>query len=437
VTKKNQRSLRVWIATAATAILCWLYVPTSSIDRHAFLFFAQLNHGHDVNVSGDGSHRSPWQLRWNPDDSDSNNTPVSITLNDDPDGFFQSSPHAPVDIAVILNNMQRLGARRVAYAPLLAWANPDPIGLTALETQMNAFESIAIAVPLTRGAVMEPMPAAFRRASLPIEDIKGNIKALPVINRASIPNMIYGTDNTLAGFQVLDSEPDNEAMPLLARWDYRVVFAFPLLAAMQQLQLKPEDLTIQVGESIKLGDKGPTIAIDEFGRLVKKAEHKTNLLEIPAEALIDGKKDLLKNHSFTASIISDHRSINESAIAEFNRILAPSILFLTTGNSSQTRAYHRLSSSQEIYTLLTLTLFVALATPIPGIYRLLVYIAITCTCVLIHYTIASYTHYWLPGIPALAGIAIAMVASSFGRKKGATAYLPIDDGLNYVRYSGQ
>lgn len=437
MTKKTQRYLRVWIATAATAILCWIYVPTSRIDRQVFLAFAQINHGSDVNVSGDGSHRSPWQLQLRSDESDTKNAPVIITLNDDPNGFFQSSPHAPVDIAVIFSNMQRLGARRVAYAPLMAWENPDAIGLTALETQMDTFESIVMAVPLTRGAVMEPMPAAFRRASLPIEDIKGNLEALPIINRASIPHMIYGNENTLAGFQVLDSEPASDAIPLLARWDYRIVLAFPLLTAMQQLQLKPEDLTIRVGESIKLGNNGPTIAIDEFGRLAKTTNHNSSLLEIPAEALIDGKKDLLKNHSFTSPIISDHRSINESAITKFNRALVSTIFSLTAGNSAQARTFPRLSSSQEIYTLIALTLFLALATPIPGMYRILVYIAITCTCLLVHYTIASFTHHWLPGIPAIVACVVAMVVSSLGRKKGETAYLNINDGLNYVHYSGQ
>lgn len=437
MTKKNQRSLRVWIAAATTAILCWIYVPASRVDRQAFLAFAQLNHGQSVKISGDGSRSVPWQLQWNPDDSNAKNMPVIITLNDDPNGFFQSSPHAPVDIAVILSNMQRLGARHAAYAPLLAWENPDAIGLTALETQMDAFESMVIAVPLTRGAVMEPMPAAFRRASLPIEDIQGNIEALPVINRASIPNMIYGNANTLAGFQVLDSEPAGEGIPLLARWDYRVVFAFPLLTAMQQLQLHPSDLTIHVGKSIKLGNQGPTIAIDEFGRLAKTAAQNSSLLEIPAEALINGKKDLLKNHTFAAPIITDHRNINESAIAKFNRLLARSILTLIADKSTQDQTYPRLSSSQEIYTLLTLTLFLALATLVPGMYRILAYIAIGCACLLIHYSIASFTHHWLPGIPALAAVVAAMITSSFGRKRGETAYLTIDDGLNYVHYSGQ
>lgn len=435
--KKTQLFLRVWIATAATAILCWIYVPTSRIDRQVFLAFAQLNHGPDVNISGDGSHRIPRQTRWNPDHADANNKPVIITLNDDPDEFFQSSPHAPVDIAVIFSNMQRLGARRVAYAPLLAWEKPDAIGLTALETQINTFESIVIAVPLTRGAVMETMPAAFRRASLPAEDIKGSIDALPVINRASIPNIIYGNDNTLAGFQILDSEPTGEATPLLARWDHRVVFAFPLLAAMQQLQLKPEDLIIQVGKSIRLGNQGATIAIDEFGRSPKTTTRHSSTLEIPAEALINGKKDILKNHPFTNPIISDHRSINETAIAEFNRALSPSILSITADHSIRAQIYSRLNSSQEIFVLLTLCLFLAMATPIPGMYRLLVYIAITCTCLLIQYTVASFTHHWLPGIPSLAAIAVAMIVSSLGRKKRETAYLAINDGLNYVHYSGR
>ena len=412
-------------------------MPTSGIDRQAFLAFAKLNHGPNVNISGDGSRRIPWQLQWNTDHANANNKPVIVTLNDDPDGFFQSFPHAPVDIAVIFNNMQRLGARRAAYAPLLAWENPDAIGLTALETQMNTFESIVIAVPLTRGAVMETMPAAFRRASLPIEDIKGNIDALPVVNRASIPNIIYGNDNTLAGFQILDSEPAIEATPLLARWDYRVVFAFPLLAAMQQLQLNPEDVIIQVGKSIRLGNQGPTIAIDEFGRIPKTTTHHSSILEIPAEALINGKKDLLKNHPFTTPIISDQRSINEAAIAEFNRTLSPSILSITADHSTQAQTYSRLNSSQEIYTLLTLSLFLAMATPIPEMYRLLAYIAITCACLLIHYTVASFTHHWLPGIPSLAAIAVAMIASSFRRKKVKPAYLTINDGLNYVHYSGQ
>ncbi len=434
MTRKTQRFLRVWITAAATAVICWVYVPTSPVDASAFMAFARINHGPEVKVSGHGSHTSPWQVQWNPDHADTKNRPVIITLHDDPNGFFQSSPHAPVDIAVILSNIQRLGARHLACAPLLAWENPDAIGLTALETQMDKFHSMVIAVPLARGAVLEPMPAAFRRASLPIEDIHGDIQGLPVINRASIPNLIYGNDNTLAGFQILDSEPPGDAIPLLARWDYRIVLAFPLLAAMQQLELRPEDLTIHVGESIRLGKQGPVVPIDEFGRLDKTTNSNPKLLEIRAEALIDGQPDLFKNHTFSAPIICDHRSINESAITSFNRTLTSTIMSITSGQSSQIRNFPRLKPSQEIYMLLALTVLLALATPLPFMPRLLLHIAVTCACLLIQYTVLSYTHHWLPGIPGLAAIAAALVISSLPRKKGPTAYLNPKDGLSYVRY---
>lgn len=435
MTRKSQRSLRVWIAAAATAAVCWIYVPSSPVDGHAFLAFARINHGHEVKISGKGNHASPWQVQWNPDHSDTKNQPVIISLNDDPNSFFQSSPHAPVDIAVILSNIQRLGARHLACAPLLAWENPDAIGLTALETQMGKFHSVVIAVPLTRGAVLEPMPAAFRRASLPIEDVRGDVQGLPIINRASIPNIIYGNDNTLAGFQILDSAPSGDAIPLIARWDYRIILAFPLLAAMQQLELRPEDLSIHVGESIRLGKQGPIVAIDEFGRLAKTNNSKPKLLEIPAEALIDGQSDLLQNHAFNAPIICDHRSINESAITSFNRTLSSTVMSMTSGQSSQTRNFPRLKPSQEIYILLALTILLAIATPLPLMPKLLLHIALACSCLLIQYTVLSYTHHWLPGIPALAAITAAALISPLHRKKGETAYLKPKDGLNYIRYS--
>ena len=251
--------LRLPLCAALAALAGWHFLPGTAIDRALFHLVARSQANPPFFISGNGSFTQPWQLRTiaTVPRVDSGSAPLIVSLGDDAGAFFQSSPPSPIDMAVILNNFQRLGANQASIAAVLAWDAPDPIGLAALDKVLGRFDSLVMAAPLTRGAVAEPMPEAFRNASLPLSHAKGDITALPVVNRIPLTGVILGRENTRAGFQSIDYEAASRFPPLMARWDDRIVFAFPLLVALQRFDLPLEGMEIRPGEYPQTRTAGP------------------------------------------------------------------------------------------------------------------------------------------------------------------------------------
>lgn len=437
MTGKTHLFLRTGIAAIVVALACWFWLPHTTLEKRAFAAMVGLEpQPRPEAITGNGTKGSPWRIQAPLTGDQLGHAPTVVTLNDDPEAIFQSYPHAPIDLAVIFSNMHRLGARKLACSPLLAWEAPDPIGLTALEEQINAFDTLIIAAPLTRGPVMQALPDPFRRASLPLEDIRGTTASLPVVNRVSLPNMIYGGDNTIAGFQVIDSEPAGDTTPLLARWDYRVVLAFPLLAAMQQLDVPVTQLRIHMGKSIQLGADGPRIPIDNFGRTTTPLTPPKLPPFIPAEKLIDANPSRVAKSNFSSPLLCDRRGNMDPASLEFNRHLPATIQSMTRDTVPiVTHTYTRSIPSGEIYTLFTIaTLLAALAT-LPTWIRMLSFIAVIFACITIQSLVLQHFQLWLPGLPGCAATLAAALASLGGAPRTGTL-LQATDGIDYVRYNG-
>jgi hypothetical protein len=219
-----------------------------------------------------------------------------LAIGDDPLRVFEQSPPSAGDFAVILAQLQRQQHRQVALALPLAWDDPDPIALAALDQQLGSFSLAITASPLVRGVSPKPIPPAFLRASLPMAQVTGDSRVLPLVNRTAHASVLLGSTATLAGFTLLESEdaPDfapqhaTPGPPLLARWDDRVVLAVPLLVAMAHAGVTPEQLHIELGRHIRVGADGPLVPIDEFGRLaVGAAPGRPAFPATPAEALIE------------------------------------------------------------------------------------------------------------------------------------------------------
>ena len=203
--------------------------------------------------------------------------------------------------------------RHLATAAVLAWDTPDPIGLMALDKAIARFDSLVMAAPLARGATPEPMPPAFRNASIATDDVHGDTSLFPVVNRIPLSGIILGRENTLAGFQTLDSTPSRGFTQLIARWDDRFVFAFPLLVALQRFDFPVDGIEIRPGEYLKLSPSGPVIPLDRYGRLAVPVHPISPYAEFPAEALIDGGDDLFPKQAPEPVILRDDRSAAETA----------------------------------------------------------------------------------------------------------------------------
>ena len=402
---------RWFIASFVAAVagaLCWSLIPGTELDRWAFDRVARGFANPPFFIAGAGSHQDPWKLRTSDTNrkTDKLHAPLVVSLDDDLEGFFQSSPPSPVDLAVIFKNLQRLGVNRVSSGAVLAWSDPDPIGLTALDKVISGFDSLVMAAPLSRGAAPESMPQAFRNASLPITAVQGDTSLLPSVNRIPIPGVILGGENTMAGFQALETEKTAERPPLLARWEDRVVFAFPVIAVMRHLGLPLDGVEIHPGRSLKLGPQGPMVPIDRFGRLNVPIQPVSAFAEIRAESLIDAEPGLFPETARSPIVLRDDRSESEPATQAFSRHLPAMISAISSdAGLSKTRVFPRVGVPWEVFQL-TLAAAMALMTcGMSPFTRNIVFLLWASLAIAAQFLAAGFVQAWLPGLPCLAALA--------------------------------
>lgn len=408
-----QLRLCVLLTAAVATLVAWKWIPGTRLDRAAFGTVARGSANGPLFITGAGSHSNPWKLQtFSPHSKpDQRQAPIIVSLGDDLEGFFQSNPPAPIDLAVIFSNFQRLGAEKAATAAVFAWEKPDPIGLAAFEKSLAGFDSLVMAVPLSRGVVTAQMPPALRRASIPADRIHGSLAALPLVNRLPIPGIILGGETTIAGFSLLESEPSSGSQPLLARWDDRVVFSFPLLTVLQRLDLPVDGVDVRLGEYLKLGPSGPMIPIDGLGRLTMPVKPVSPYAEISAEALIDGGDDLFPKQAPDPVILRDDQSAAEPATREFSRGLSAAIaLIASSGGLTPAAEFRRLSEGWEILLLagcvLVLTALCG-SSPFARFLGTTVLLGLVLTA---QWVVFGFGSVWLPGIPILATLLAATSA---------------------------
>lgn len=428
MTRIPKTLLITWIVTALAAILMWLVIPGSRMDRAAAQWLARGFGKGAVIISGSGIAADPWKLRSSRAVSVSESRPTTVALMDNLEGIFQSSPHSPIDLAVIFKNLRDLGTRQLACSVLLAWEDPDPISLTAMESALLKFDSVVLATPVTRSASMTAMPPDLRRASLPADKLGGDSALLPAVNRASIPTLIHGGENAMAGFEVIDSEPSAEHIHLMARWDERVIFSFPVLAALQQLELKPEDLIIELGSHLQLGQAGPAIPIDEFGRLAIDKVAVMPETDMQAKELIDAKAGDEGLPPLEQVTLCDLRSHADIHTRDFNRMIPYSMAVLMRGQSrTKEMTMARLNSAYELPILLALALLMSLATlldrRVTGSITL-----IAIGALVLSVWLGFRSGIWPPAVEALLVVIAALACSSIsvGKRKRTTSMPQMD-----------
>jgi hypothetical protein len=409
------RRFAVLVASAAAGGWLWWFAPSQpgfrEFDRAVFSGVMQACANPPLIVSGEGTYASPWTLRTLTTVPSKRATdspaPVVVAIGDDPEGVFQSSPPSPVDYAVMLKNLRRLGAKRVALGTVMAWGESDPIARAALERQLSDFETAVTATPLTRGATPEPMPGAFLRGSLPIKRVKGETALLPVVNRLPVPGTILGEGKVIAGFSELESEPAT-GLPLLARWGDRVVFAFPVMAALAERGLTVEDMTIRLGESLQLGPDGPIVPLDSFGRLAVSLAKSSPVAPVAAESLIDAAE-------LPASplvVLRDDRGAADVATKRFSAALVPALATIDSeAGLSPKRKFGRMPWQGEAMFLVGIVLLQVMLAGGGSFRRHLTLLLLTGLVVATQYTGACWAHGWLPGVAALGSVVAGWLVS--------------------------
>jgi hypothetical protein len=413
---------------AAAAFACWKFAPSSEIDRAAFTAVARGSANPPLFISGNGSHSAPWQLRTLAPNKkpDPRGAPFVISLGDDPDRVFQNSPPSPIDLAVILKNIHRLGVEKVAVAPVLAWENPDAIALQALESALNDFSAVVTAAPLSRAAVSSPLPPAFRRASIPLDQITGDFSELPVVNHLPVSGAVLGGENALAGFTHLESETAGEQVHLIARWEDRIVLNFSVLTVLSHRRLPIEGVRIEPGNFLKLSADGPAVPIDSFGRLPIPLKRLPAIAKISAESLIDDT-DPIPDSLVQPVVLRDDQSTVDSSTRAFSQNLTSAIAAISSdAGLDDPRTFRRLPVNWELGLLATLVLILTSLLFKNSFARQLGFGLLASALVVAQWISASFAEIWLPGIAGLAAIATAAIfAKIFFSDSNASAAEPI------------
>ena len=395
------------VLLGSVALAAWWWLPGSRVERAALdgcirgfanpPFFIQENDGRwTVRTVNALPRIAPDHL------------PLLVSLDDDPEGVFQTTPPSPIDLAVIFNNLRRLGAEQAASGAVLAWDAPDPIGLLALERTLGEFEHVTMAAPLGRGAVAGTMPSPFRRASVGISAVRGDAARLPRVNRMILPDAVLGGDRAWAGFQFLENDIPPHELPLLARWEDRIVFAFPLLCAIRQNGLALEDIDVRPGEFIRLGENGPVLPVDARGCLAVPVSTGRGSEAVRAAALIDAPDDLFAGHEPPFPVLRDDRGSVEPATREFTAVF-PAVMALIAADAglAEPHEIRRAGGAFALAWLCVCAIGLALAIRMPGFSQALVFIGLAAlSCIALVAGVAM--GHWLPGLPAMAALMVAV-----------------------------
>lgn len=204
---------------------------------------------------------------------------------------FAAYPPNPMDYTVLFRHLYEQGAKNVYVLAPLAWEEePDLIVKSAVGYELNRFRHKALGRQMSESARRTPLPQEWTRLVLPPANIIGKTDHFPRADKLVGEEPQLTTEASMLGTSVenndlFSSPQDNgKSLPLFVRWGEDIVPTLSLAAALNALDLKPEDVKIIPGDSLFLGDKR-TIPLDEYGR-IPLAEHSSPTLLDTKEIIV-------------------------------------------------------------------------------------------------------------------------------------------------------
>lgn len=360
-----------------------------------------------------------------------------ITITDDPSRIFETSPPSPLDYAIILQKLYEQGYRSVILTTRMTW-DQDPVSTDATPTgtdniqlstqalsyKLAQFDRAVIALPITRGATPQDLPAALQRALIPFDQVHGNSQLIPTVNQVSLPTTMDGGINTLAGFSRIESTPESDThIPLLAHWENQgLIPSLELLTIMSAHGISPSDVSVQCGKFIRLGTTGPVIPIDEYGQTPPPSDNANHPSRTPPTA--QKAEDILtkKTPSSTAAIApptntlciihADGEKTNPTNLLTAQRLTQLKTLCETLPTPGEPTIYHKLPLIYELLILLALALITGrLATLTP--YNRHLAFALTLPLIIITLLVLmDSTHQWFGLTAPIIAILTAWLTAS-------------------------
>ena len=232
-----------------------------------------------------------------------------LTLDDSEESVIQDWPPSPLDYAVILNNLKHYDPKLIAIEPSLEFLGQEEGLIETLRTACLAFnqESLLLSAVCQMDRSIDPTIEKGENFFDIIDSVNGDTTNIPEFTRInSLPNQRFAAMGLPIAFTRIDLADNNNdegiyKFPLIARIGDKIVPSFVLKAIMLDFNIKADQVIINIGDNIKLGNK-KIIPIDNGGHVQiypalqeDLSIEKINLLTVPSGEL-DGKyKSLLGN----------------------------------------------------------------------------------------------------------------------------------------------
>ena len=229
-----------------------------------------------------------------------------LTLDDSEESVIQDWPPSPLDYAVILNNLKQYDPKLIAIEPSLEFLGQEEGLIETLRTACLAFnqQSLLLSAVCQMDRSIDPTIEKGENFFDIIDSVNGDTTNIPEFTRInSLPNQRFAAMGLPIAFTRIDLADNNNdegiyKFPLIARIGDKIVPSFVLKAIMLDFNIKADQVIINIGDNIKLGNR-KTIPIDNRGHVQiypalqeNLSIEKINLLTMPPDEL-DGKYKLL------------------------------------------------------------------------------------------------------------------------------------------------
>lgn len=204
------------------------------------------------------------------------------------------------ELATLLHCLHtKLGVQSVAVSTPLAWADEDgEMAGHMLRRALAEYTRVGLGIAGRTAAQAQATPELLSAAAIPPAQVSGDTTRLPSANTplpyswpgpaeaTLLPAPDYMEDEAL-----LSTDTRGLSLPLLLRWNGRVLAALPLQLALAELHLTTADVHVRLGKTLRIGKR--SLPLDAHGRTPLGAaralplapeEVLTAYMPLPAEA---------------------------------------------------------------------------------------------------------------------------------------------------------
>ncbi len=235
------------------------------------------------------------------------------------EAYESGTAFGPLEFAQLLHRLNEYKPKVAAIEPVLEWKEKEELLLNALRDTSLQCENLLLGSVLELDSTGAPLSDAVLSLFPAVAKVKGDPSRIPEFTGArDLPELQLRITSNL-GFTAIDlgdavtASEDSLAVPLLARHGGKVIPAFVLRAVMLENGIAPEDVEVELGASIRLGD-ALTIPVDARGYLTVFAGLRERLPTYSASILIWKPDEVVGEDGSGQGMKPEERSALESRV---------------------------------------------------------------------------------------------------------------------------